>query len=93
MKVVGAHEVLKGDLMLYEELQLELLKLLQRRGAWERVVAFDIETSARGRFFSGERVLSVSLARRSSGKPREDEGIEGTLSSPSTSPCSEGQRS
>jgi len=62
--------------MLYEELQLELLKLLQRRGAWERVVVFDIETSARGRFFSGERVLSVSLAKRSSGELREDEGIE-----------------
>jgi len=65
------------DLMLYEELQVELLKLLQRRGAWDRVVAFDIETSTRDRrFFSGERVLSVTLARRSSGKLKNDEGIE-----------------
>jgi len=63
--------------MLYEELQVKLLKLLQSWKAWDRVVAFDIETSTRGRgFFSGERVLSVSLARRSSGKLKKDEGIE-----------------
>jgi len=67
-------EMSKGNLTPYE-FQVGLLKELLQRDR-NRVIAFDMETSARGRFLSDERVLSVSFARRSSGEPKKSEGIE-----------------
>jgi len=53
--------------MYYEELQIELLKLL--RNNWGRVIALDMETHVLdpSHFLKDERILSISLARRVSG--------------------------
>ena len=62
--------------MLYEELQIKLLKLL--RGSWDRVISLDMETHVLdpSHFLKGERILSISLARRTSRNFMEEDGIE-----------------
>ncbi|MEM0049561.1 MAG: hypothetical protein QXW39_03385 [Candidatus Bathyarchaeia archaeon] len=62
--------------MLYEELQIKLLKLLQDN--WNRVISLDMETHVLdpSHFLKDERILSVSLARRISGNFVEGKGIE-----------------
>jgi DNA polymerase elongation subunit (family B) len=62
--------------MFYEELQIKLLKLL--RDNWNRVISLDIETHVLDptHFLKGERILSISLARRISGNFTEADGIE-----------------
>lgn len=62
--------------MLYEELQIKLLKLL--RNSWERVITLDMETHVidPSHFLKDERILSVSLARRISGNFMEGNEIE-----------------
>lgn len=58
------------------ELQIELLKLLQKH--WSQVISLDMETHvlSRNHFLKGERILSISLARRVSGNFMEKNGIE-----------------
>ncbi|MEM2619437.1 MAG: hypothetical protein QW356_08205 [Candidatus Hadarchaeales archaeon] len=60
---------------MYEELQIKLLKLLQDN--WSRVISLDVETHVPdpNHFLKGERILSISLARRVSGNFME-EGIK-----------------
>jgi DNA polymerase elongation subunit (family B) len=62
--------------MLYEKLQIKLLKLLQKN--WNRVISLDIEThlSSPNHFLKDERILCISLARRISGNFIEGNGIE-----------------
>jgi DNA polymerase elongation subunit (family B) len=62
--------------MLYEELQIKLMKLLKPH--WSRVISFDIETRIEdpSRFLKNERILSISLARRVSGKLMDEDGIK-----------------
>jgi DNA polymerase elongation subunit (family B) len=62
--------------MLYEELQIKVLKLLSSN--WSRVISFDVETHVLdpSRFLKNERILSISFARRASGKFMDEHGIE-----------------
>ncbi|MEM0350058.1 MAG: ribonuclease H-like domain-containing protein [Candidatus Caldarchaeum sp.] len=59
----------------YEELNLKLLELLS--DCWDRVISLDFETYVvENRFLNDEKILSVSFARRVSGKTMQAEGIE-----------------
>ena len=62
--------------MLYEELYMKILKLLQP--SWNRVITLDIETHVPNPnyFLKGERILCISFARRISGNFMESDGIE-----------------
>lgn len=62
--------------MLYEELQIEVLRLLS--SSWSRVISFDVETHVLdlSGFLKNERVLSISFARRVSGRFMDEHGIE-----------------
>lgn len=62
--------------MLYEELQIKLLRLLQDN--WNRVISLDMETHVLdpSRFLKNERILSISFARRISRNFMEESGIE-----------------
>jgi len=62
--------------MLYEELQIEVLRLLSSN--WSRVISFDVETHVldTSYFLKNERLLSISFARRVSGKFMDENGIE-----------------
>jgi DNA polymerase elongation subunit (family B) len=64
-----------GNGLFLEELNLTILKLL--RNEWNRVIALDIETHipAHDMFLTGDRILSVSFARRVSGELTRGEGI------------------
>ena len=61
--------------MFLEELNLSILKLLRKER--HRVITLDVETHipVRDMFLTGERILSVSLARRVSGEFMSGEGI------------------
>lgn len=61
--------------MRVEELNIGILKLL--KDDWGRVIALDMETHVQGpdKFLTDERILSVSYARRVSGKFMEGKGI------------------
>jgi DNA polymerase elongation subunit (family B) len=64
-----------GNSLFLEELNLTILKLL--RNEWNRVTALDIETHipAHDMFLTDDWILSVSFARRASGKLTKGEGI------------------
>ena len=51
-----------------EELSLKILEIIDDRELWYRVVALDLETKVLKKedFLTGERILSVSIARRRS---------------------------
>ncbi len=62
--------------MFYEELQLKLLKLLRNNG--HKVISLDLETKLMdpNEFLTNEPILSISFARRRSGKPMTGDAIE-----------------
>jgi DNA polymerase elongation subunit (family B) len=62
--------------MFFEELQIEVLKLLVHD--WPRVIAFDVESKvpSPSSFLTNERILSISFARRDSGGFGSAQGIE-----------------
>jgi DNA polymerase elongation subunit (family B) len=64
-----------GNGLFLEELNLSILKLLRKER--HRVITLDVETRipVRDMFLTGERILSVSLARRVSGEFMSGEGI------------------
>jgi DNA polymerase elongation subunit (family B) len=64
-----------GNGLFLEELNLSILKLLRKER--HRVITLDVETHipVRDMFLTGERILSVSLARRVSGEFMSGEGI------------------
>ena len=52
--------------MKYEELSLEILRMLRSR--WSSVLCVDLETDVRsGQFLTGERILAIGFAHRTSG--------------------------
>ncbi len=62
--------------MFYEELKLKVLRHL--KNSWNRVISLDLETKVMnpGEFLANEPILSISFARRFSGKPMTGDGIE-----------------
>lgn len=79
MEDEGSKRGVKGfwcdNIMRYEDLQIKVLMML--RPLWNRVVSFDLETHVKEeKFLTDERILAVSLARRTGGNFLDSEGIE-----------------